>query len=330
MNRGSARTALSSRAGAASAVLAVALLGFMLVVAQTASATKYYDSSFGTTSALATGTPPSPAGTAYGATFGTANGGIGGIAVNTPTIATDGGAQAGWVYVVDRGNNRVQAFDADGGFQWAIGRDVIAPTVNEHQNLTVTASAGQFRLEFNGQTTGDLAFNATATTVQTALRALSTIAGANVNVTGGPGSASGGTPYVISFAGTLAASNQPAITVQSGTTPLTGSAAVATVADGVASTPGNLGDVFEKCTVAVHCKAGSVGTATDGPGGELNIAQGIDIDQATGHLFVNERATSTSGAGAGSSRRRRTPSGGRPRRSSAVIARSPIGSCRMR
>jgi hypothetical protein len=257
-----------------------------LAFASVASATKYFHSFFGTTSASSTGTPPSPAGTAYGAMFNAStNGGIGDISVNSPVIGADGGAHAGWIYVVDRGLNRIQAFDANKSFQWAIGRDVIAPTVNEHQNLTVAATGGQFRLEFNGQTTGDLAFNATAATVQAALRALSSISGANVNVTGGPGSASGSAPYVIAFVGTLAAANQAQVTTVAGTTPLTGTATAATVADGTAATPGNLGVVAEKCTVAVHCKAGVAGSL----GGEFNGAQGIDIDQQTGHLFIRER-----------------------------------------
>ena len=268
-----------------SIVAAVALA----VAAVPAQATKYFASSFGTTSALSSGTPPTPAGTAYGATFSTGNGGPGDIAVNDPSIVSDGTGQSGWIYVVDRGHNRIQAFDSSRQFKWAIGRDVIASTVNEHQQLTVTATGGQFKLEFNGQTTGDLASNASASVVQTALRALTTINGANVNVTGGPGSASGLTPYVISFVGTLAAADQSQVTVQAGTSPLVGSAAVATVANGTNAVPGNLGDVFEKCTVAVHCKTGSVGTATDGPGGEFNVAQGIDIKQSNGNLYVRER-----------------------------------------
>jgi hypothetical protein len=196
------------------------------------------------------------------------------------------------VYVVDRGNNRVQAFDQSRVFQWAVGRDVIASAVNEHQNLTVTASGGQFRLEFNGQTTGDLAFGVPASggsgataSVQNALRALTSVNGANVNVTGGPGSASGATPYVISFVGTLAAANQPAVTVQPAAVALAGTASVSTIVDGTNSVPGDLGVAFEKCTVAFHCKAGALGSL----GGEFNGVQGIDIDQSTGDLFVWER-----------------------------------------
>jgi hypothetical protein len=84
-------------------------------ITSSAQATKYFDSFFGGTS----GTP------ALGGTFGTANGGIGDVAVNDPSISRDGSAHAGWIYVVDRGNNRIQAFDSNHTFQFAIGRDVV-------------------------------------------------------------------------------------------------------------------------------------------------------------------------------------------------------------
>jgi hypothetical protein len=275
--------------------VACALLGVVSgLFASSAWALKYYDSTLGGQSASAAGVPPSPAGSAYGGSFSSSSPGASDIAVNNPAVATDGASRAGWVYVVDRANNRVQAFDQNRVFQWAIGRDVIASTINEHQNLKVTATGGQFRLEFNGQTTGDLAFGVPASggsgataSVQNALRALTSINGANVNVTGGPGSASGSTPYVISFVGTLAAANQPAVTVQPATAALAGTATVSTIVDGTNAVPGDLGVALEKCTAAFHCKAGVVGSL----GGEFNGVQGIDIDQTTGDFFVWERNT---------------------------------------
>jgi hypothetical protein len=107
------------------------------------------------------------------------------VAVNDPSVAD---AHDGWVYVVDTGNNRVQAFERNAAtgeheFRWAVGRDVIAPD---------------------------------------------------------------------------------------------------------ATTDTDLGDVFEKCTTAADCKAGSAGTSSDGPGGEFAQASAIAVDQQTGHLFVRE------------------------------------------
>jgi hypothetical protein len=78
-------------------------------------------------------------------------------------------------------------------------------SVNEVQTITITGTptGGTFVLDFGGQPTTDLAYNATAAAVQTALQALSTIGAGNATVTGTPA----GTPYVVTFAGTLAAAN---------------------------------------------------------------------------------------------------------------------------
>ena len=56
-----------------------------------------------------------------GGLFSSSSGGPGGIAVNQ---AGTGGATAGDVYVVDRGNRRVQQFEADGTWVRAFGEDV--------------------------------------------------------------------------------------------------------------------------------------------------------------------------------------------------------------
>jgi hypothetical protein len=85
-------------------------------------------------------------------------------------------------------------------------------SLNEIQTVTLTgATGGTFTLTFSGQTTSALAYNAAASTVQTALRALSSINGANVTVAG-----SAGGPYTVTFVGTLAGANQPAITAAAG------------------------------------------------------------------------------------------------------------------
>jgi hypothetical protein len=72
---------------------------------------------------------------------------------------------------------------------------------NEVQVVTIngTPTGGVFRLRFDGQTTPPLAYNATASDVQVALRALSSINGAHVTVTG-----SAGGPYTCTFSGDLA------------------------------------------------------------------------------------------------------------------------------
>ncbi len=89
---------------------------------------------------------------------------------------------------------------------------------DEVQNVNVDATAGQFRLSFRGQPTGDLPFSATTAEVQTALRALPQVAPSGVNVTGSPGA------YVVTFVGKLAGTNVAQIKGSDGSTPLSGGA----------------------------------------------------------------------------------------------------------
>jgi hypothetical protein len=67
--------------------------------------------------------------------------------------------------------------------------------------ITGTPTGGDFTLTYDGQTTGDIAYNAAAAAVVAALEALSNIGAGNVTGTGG---ALPGTPVVITFAGDLA------------------------------------------------------------------------------------------------------------------------------
>jgi putative methionine-R-sulfoxide reductase with GAF domain len=80
---------------------------------------------------------------------------------------------------------------------------------NEKQTITLDAgiSDGTFTLTFGGQTTEALAYNVSAADMQTALRGLSSINGANVAVTAGdPGG------WVVEFIGTLAYTDVGTIT----------------------------------------------------------------------------------------------------------------------
>lgn len=62
-----------------------------------------------------------------------------------------------------------------------------------------TQSSGNFTLTYKSQTTGNIAYNATSGTVQTALAALSSIPAGTVAVSG-----SAGGPYTVTFSGALA------------------------------------------------------------------------------------------------------------------------------
>jgi hypothetical protein len=82
---------------------------------------------------------------------------------------------------------------------------------NEVQTVTITGTptGGTFTLSFQGQTTANIAYNAAAAAVQTALENLSNIEVSDIAVTGGPGP---GTPYVVTFQGALGAQDLPAMT----------------------------------------------------------------------------------------------------------------------
>lgn len=94
-------------------------------------------------------------------------------------------------------------------------QNICAPPtpVAEVQTATMGGSptGGNFTLTFKSQTTGNIAYNATGATVQTALRALSSIGSPNVTVTGPAGG-----PWVITFAGSLANGNQPTVVANNG------------------------------------------------------------------------------------------------------------------
>lgn len=108
---------------------------------------------------------------------------------------------------------------------------VIDAGTNEVQTLTVsgTVSGGTYIINFRGQQTASLAYNATAAAIQAALEALGAIGSGNVAVTGG---ALPGTPATITFQGALAGLDVPAVTITSSLTG-GGSYLVATPTPGV-------------------------------------------------------------------------------------------------
>lgn len=132
-------------------------------------------------------------------------------------------------------------------------RESIAST-DEQQMLKVDATAGNYTLSFGGVTTGNIAHNATAATVDAALEGLASIGAGGVTVTGGPGGAGGDTPYTITFAGTLADTDVDEIVATD--VDLSGGggfAAVHTIRDGGSSAPAG-----SECASATsgNCAAG--------------------------------------------------------------------------
>lgn len=123
----------------------------------------------------------------------------------------------------------------------------------------------------------ELPFDASASTVQGALRALSTIGTPNATVSGGP---AGSSPLTVELGGPLAGSDQPQIACDaSGLIGGAPSCAVSTLVDGANGT----GTGLEQCTAATTCKAGIT------PGGEnVGALRGLSsaaVD-STGAIYV--------------------------------------------
>lgn len=107
----------------------------------------------------------------------------------------------------------------------------VAPA-NEVERITITGTptGGTFTLTYSGQTTAAIAYNATASAVQSALEALSNIGVGDVSCTGGPFP---GAAVDVEFTGALAGTN---VTQMTATSSLTGGStpavAVTTVTSG--------------------------------------------------------------------------------------------------
>lgn len=104
---------------------------------------------------------------------------------------------------------------------------------NEKQiiDLAGSPSGGTFTLTYDGQTTGAIAYNASAATVDAALEALSNIGAGDVTITGNAGG-----PWTVEFTAALAGVNVPLLTGSGAS--LTGGATVtvATTTQGAAGT----------------------------------------------------------------------------------------------
>jgi hypothetical protein len=138
--------------------------------------------------------------------------------------------------LADQSQMTASAYSSGGGsmHNLELNLGAIVTRVDEQQTVTLTGTAtgGTFTLTFNGQTTGAIAWNATASTLQTALVALSNIDPADVTVTG-----SAGGPWTVTFTGQYAGVNVPNMTA---TSSLTGSSGQSlTVTNTTASTGPN-------------------------------------------------------------------------------------------
>ncbi|MFO0880161.1 MAG: Ig-like domain repeat protein [Gemmataceae bacterium] len=129
---------------------------------------------------------------------------FGGVLAQTNVLLLDGtNLGANTTTVTEGGNGKVVNGTSGGAGIWRL----MVP--NEEQILTVTGTDGKFRLTFNGRTTGDLDYNATASAVQSALNTLTSIGG----ITSYVQVSQTNNTYRITFNGGLGGTDQPLITV---------------------------------------------------------------------------------------------------------------------
>jgi hypothetical protein len=167
----------------------------------------------------------------YTVTLKVAN--LGGEAEDTETFETPGGAPTVEAHVADpvsfdRASLNAEidprGSDTQYWFEWGTEdcstsscqkTPLASLAFDELQQLVVNASAGQFVLTFEGQTTSDLPYNASAAQIQTALEAISTVGSGNVAVSGNFGR------FRVTFAGDLGGTDVEALSGADGSTPLT-------------------------------------------------------------------------------------------------------------
>jgi hypothetical protein len=128
-------------------------------------------------------------------------------------------------------------------------------------------------------TATNIPYNASAAELQSALEALPGIGAAGVTVTGGPGDATGSTPYTVTFSGGLLAGNDVAQMTSSaaGLTEGTKTVTVATK---------TVGGGAEVCKAATDvCKAATASAIAGG----LSAPQGVAVDQASGLVYVTDQ-----------------------------------------
>ena len=207
----------------------------------------------------------------------------------------------GHLFVADTGNSRVKEFDAWGQLLRIWGWNVVAsgpddkPARNEKQELTVSAAEGAYEISYfdpytghNNETTGSIPFGAGPAAVQSALEGLESLAEGDVKVTGGPGDASGSSPYEIEFTGTLADTAVPVLRVASSSLAGGGGASVELLQYG--GSPEVCVRDRPEPSERDECRKGQAGGF--GPGGfwRQGPRGGVAVDGA-GDVYVGENAS---------------------------------------
>jgi hypothetical protein len=187
----------------------------------------------------------------------------------------------GDVYDANEARGRIEEFSPTGEFLRnfglgvvASGPDKVTPT-SSVQTLTVSATSGEFDLEFGGQQTPGLPAGATPAEIQAALQALPAIGSGNLTVSEtGPGI------YRLTFSGALADNPEPTIAAASDPgEPLTGGDAF--VAETTAGATGS-----GVCTAADVCQAGEPTGAAGAIDGPTDIAVAPSGAPNAGNVLV--------------------------------------------
>jgi len=179
------------------------------------------------------------------------------------------------------GSNEVSELEPSAGSTFVVGEELSGPgipagakiTAVTFDSLTLTAAATEDKTA--AALSASLPFDASSTTVQGALEALSSLGKGNVSVTGAIGG-----PWTVEFKGALAGIDQPQMSGDaSGLTGATPAVAIATTQTGAngAST------ALESCTEATTCKAG----AGNGKNGTfLSSSPGSVAVDSVGAIYV--------------------------------------------
>jgi hypothetical protein len=135
------------------------------------------------------------------------------------------------------------------------------------QRITVTGSpsGGTFTLAYEGVATGTIAPNATATAVQTALRAHAAIGSSGVKVSGPPGD------WLAKFQGDLATDAGP---LSLGTNSLTGGTSPSVTA--AAASDARIQKVLDRATQIIDTVLGVSFSLSDAPGSSIVYGDGTD------------------------------------------------------
>ncbi len=195
------------------------------------------------------------------------------------------------VYVADSSKRRVTKFTPSGELLFLFGPDVTFSGpgnggADEQQSITVKATGGTYTLSLTApaeasvknpktETTAPIPYSATSAEVQTALEALAIVEAGDLSVSGGPGDATGSTPYTVSFTGGAFAHNDVAQMSADAAKLSGGSAAIAT------PVPGGGPEVCEP-KAGDACKVASVS------GDVLSAPKAAIVDPSNQHVWVGD------------------------------------------